>query len=231
MIKKICLTIFITILASFGLFFGFRYYSKYMIGYTKVYISSHQISQRVRIKEEDLVEIEVPKDYLNEDVVTDKEEIIGKYVKLSYSIPKGSLIYKGAIEDNIGDYANTLLKNNEVNYDIYTSDTKINTANIAKNMYIDLYLTIDNKGKPLSDLLLSNARITGLYDSNSKPIQDYDKDNKVSIVSIAIDKQYVSILNQAQVVGEINCVIGNNTYDTNLQSKLNSNSKLFEYFE
>ena len=98
-------------------------------------------------------------------------------------------------------------------------------------MYIDLYLTIDNKGKPLSDLLLSNARITGLYDSNSKPIQDYDKDNKVSIVSIAIDKQYVSILNQAQVVGEINCVIGNNTYDTNLQSKLNSNSKLFEYFE
>lgn len=231
MIKKLCIAIFASIIIGIGLFFGYKYYIKYTIGYTKVYIASHQLSQRKQIDEDDLIEIEVPKDYLNDDIYINKEDILNKFVKLSYSIPKGSFIYKGAVESNIGDYANTLLKNNEVNYDIYTNDTKINTANLAKNMYIDIYLTIENKDNPISDLILSNARITGLYDSDSKPIQDYDNNNKVYSISIAINKEDVNFLNKAQVIGKISCIISNNTYDTNLRSSVNKNSKLFEYIE
>lgn len=231
MIKKILIIVVSTLLLAVGLFFGVRFYSRYSIGYTKAYIASHQISQRTKISIEDLQEIEVPKDYLTDDVYIDIKDIENKYVKLSYSIPKGSLIYKSALEDDIKDLANTLLREGEVNYDIYTSNVKINTANLSRNMYIDLYLTINNKEKPISDLLLSNARITGLYDSNNKLIKDYDLESKVSIISVAINKDDVKILNKAQVLGEINCVISNNTYSVNLQSQLNRMSKLFEYLE
>lgn len=230
MIKKICITIILSIIIGIALFFGYHHYSDFFIGHTKVFVASHQISQRTLIREEDLIEIEVPEEIINEDMATDKNEIIGKYVKLTYTIPKGSFIYKGSIEENIDDYANTLLENDEVNYDIYTNNMKINTANLGKNMYIDLYLTINNKEKPVSDLLLSNARITGLYDSNSKLIQDYDKDNKVSIISIAINKKDVSILNRAQVIGELSCIVGKSAYDTNLKTSINTNSYLFDYF-
>lgn len=231
MIKKILIIVCSTLLLVIGLFFGVKLYTKYSIGYTKVFVASHQISQRTLISEEDLLEIEVPKDYINEDVCIDCKDIIGRYVKLSYSIPKGSLIYKTAIESDIRDLANTLLKQGEVNYDIYTSDVKINTANLNKNMYIDIYLTINSKDKPISDLLISNARITGLYDSNNKPILDYDKDSRVQIISLAIDKDFVNVLNKAQVLGSLNCVINSYTYDMRMESSLNINSKLIEYLE
>lgn len=230
MIKKI-LIICSTLLLSAVLFFGVKHYTKYKIGYTKVYVATHQLAQRSLLTEDDIKEIEIPKEYLTDDIYSNSEEIINKYVKLSYSIPKGSFIYKGAIESDIKDLANTLLKENEVNYDIYTSDIKINTANLNKNMYIDLYLTINNKDKPISDLLLSNARITGLYDSNNKQILDYDNDSRVSIISLAVNKNDVNILNKALVLGDINCVISNNVYKVNLSTVLNRNSQLFEYLE
>ena len=231
MFKKILIILGSTLLLAALLFIGVKFYTKYTIGFTKVYVASHQISQRSLMNMDDLIETEVPKDYLTEDVYVDLDDILNKYVKLSCTIPKGSLIYKGSLESDIGDLANTLLKNGEVNYDIYTKNVRINTANLQKNVYIDLYLTINNKDKPISDLLISNARITGLYDTNDKLILDYDKDSRVAIISIAIDKEYVSILNKAQVLGEISCVINNNAYDMNQTSYIDEQSKLFEYFE
>ena len=231
MIKKILIITISTLLLAVGIFFGIRFYTRYSIGYTKTYVASHHINQRTMISEQDLLEVEVPKDYLKDDVYLNKDDILNKYVRLSCSIPKGSLFYKSCLETDIKDLANTLLKENEVNYDIYTSNVKINTANLAKNMYIDLYLTINSKDKPVSDLLLSNARITGLYDSNNKPILDYDNDTRVAIISIAINVDDVNVLNKAQVVGELNCVISNNAYKVNLSSLLNKKSKLFEYLD
>lgn len=231
MIKKILIITISTLLLVAGIFFGIRFYTRYSIGYTKTYVASHHINQRTMISEQDLLEVEVPKDYLKDDVYLNEDDILNKYVRLSCSIPKGSLFYKSCLETDIKDLANTLLKENEVNYDIYTSSVKINTANLAKNMYIDLYLTINSKDKPVSDLLLSNARITGLYDSNNKPILDYDNDTRVAIISIAINADDVNVLNKAQVVGELNCVISNNAYKVNLSSLLNKKSKLFEYLD
>lgn len=231
MIKKILIITISTLLLAVGIFFGIRFYTRYSIGYTKTYVASHHINQRTMISEQDLLEVEVPKDYLKDDVYLNKDDILNKYVRLSCSIPKGSLFYKSCLETDIKDLANTLLKENEVNYDIYTSSVKINTANLAKNMYIDLYLTINSKDKPVSDLLLSNARITGLYESNNKPILDYDNDTRVAIISIAINADDVNVLNKAQVVGELNCVISNNAYKVNLSSLLNKKSKLFEYLD
>ena len=231
MLKKILIIVCSTITLLVGLFFFINAYTKYKIGYRNVCVASHQISQRSQISEDDLILIDVPKDYLNDDVYTCVNDVLEKYVKLGYSIPKGSLIYKTSLESNIGDLANTFLKEGEVNYDIYTSDVKINTANLGINMYIDMYLTIDSKDCLVSDLLLSNVRVTGLYDQNSKPILNYDKGSRVYIISVAIDSEYVNILNKAQVLGDINCVINKNTYNMELTSVLNDESSLIEYLQ
>lgn len=228
--KKKILIIFSIILFLFGLFFGFKFYVKYKVGYTKVYVASRQIPQRSKLSLDDLVEIEVPKDYLKDNVCLKLEDILDKYVKLSFTIPKDSLIYKTALEENINDLANTLLLENEVNYDIYLSDVKINTANLNKNMFIDLYLTINNKDILISDLLIENARITGLYDSNYKLINDYDKE-KVYVLSIAVKKEYVNYLNKARMLGELSSVINNSTYNNNKTSKLNTSSVLLQYLQ
>lgn len=231
MIKKILLIIIPTTILAICLFLAIKAYQAYSLDYCIAYVASHQISQRTRIKDEDIIEVLVPKEYLSEDVFTSKDDILNKYVKLSYSLAKGSLFYKGALESDIKDLANTLLMNGQVNYDIYVNEVKINTGNLACNMYVDLYLTIDTNDKPLSDLLISNARITGMYDPNGKALRDYDNDSRVYIVSLAIDKKDVNVINKAMLVGEIKAIANSNTYDTMLYTIQNKSSAIYSYLE
>jgi len=229
MAKKTLIIVIFDILFCLILFGGYDYYVQYKIGYSEVYVASHNIPQRKKLEKEDLEIIKVPKAFISDDVVLNLDDILGKYVKLSYSIPKGSLIYKGNIEDNIKDLADTLLIEGQVNYDLYTSDVKINTGHLAKNMYIDIYLTIDKKDKVISDLILEDCRITGFYDLNGNEILDFDKNSRISIVSLAINSEDVSLLNKAMMIGTLNCVVKNNTYLDNGTSKQKSESVLFDY--
>ena len=207
------------------------FYCRHITGFEKVYVASHQIFQRTFLSEDDIEEIEIPKGYILEGVYTNKEDIIGKYVKLSYSIPKGSMFYKGALETGQKDELYTLLMKDQVSYDLYTTDVKVNSGTLSKNMFVDLYLTISNNGKPVSDLLLKNARIIGLYDNNEQQILDYDQNSKVYIISVAIEKKDVAYLNKASVLGDIRVLVSSDTYSINKRSSLNEQSVIFEYLE
>lgn len=207
---------------------GYLYYH-YFMEYSEVYVASHNINQRTCISINDLKAIKVPKTVINEHMITNKEDLINRFVKLSYSIPNGSFIYKDCLEDNIKDLSNTLLKENEVTYDLFVSDIKMNTGHLNTNMYLDLYLTIDKNDKVLSDLLLSNCRIIGFFDSYGKQIFNYDNDSRIYIVSLAINKNDVSIINKALVIGTINCVVNSTTYRINTSSIRNENSILYDY--
>lgn len=231
MIKKI-LVIAIPITATvLALFFSIMAYLHYSRNYVSAYVSSHNIAQRSFIEEKDIMEIKAPREYLTDDVYLTKEDILGKYVKLSYSIPKGSLFYKSSMESDIKDLANTLLMDKQVNYDIYTNEVKVNTGNLLEGVYVDVYLTINNKDHPISDLLLSNCRITGLYDNNGKQILSYDHDSRVSIISIAVEKNDVAILNKALLLGEISIIPSTNPYQINIRSSMNAESSVFMYLE
>ena len=231
MVKRIILIVAIFLSITLLDFLGIHYYSRYLVGFEKTFVASHQLSQRSRITENDLEEIEIPKGFISSDVLTVKEEILDNYVKLSYSIPKGSFIYKSAIEKDNNDISNTLLFKNQVTYDVLTSEAKINSGSLAKNMYVDLYLTISIGNKPISDLLLSDARIIGLYDINQKPILDFDKESRVYIVSLAVDREDVNYLNMAFALGEIKVVVSDGAYETGKKSRLNTESEIFEYLK
>lgn len=229
--KKVLKSIIFIVLCICSVVLDVYTYFHYKTEYVETYVASHQISQRTKISMEDLETIMVPKEYLKNDVYIDANEIINKYVKLGYSIPKGSLIYKGSLETDIKDLANTLLLEGEVNYDLNVNEIKINTANLSTNMYIDLYLTINSNSILVSDLFISNVRITGLYDNNNKQILDYDKDSRVSVISIAINENCVNYLNKARMIGEISSVINHNTYETFKKCELNKDSILLDYLQ
>ena len=231
MTKKILL-IFISILLMSVLFAAGVYFtSRYMIGYETAYVASHQLSQRKKIGEEDIEEIEIPKDFLSKDVCTDKNEIMDHYVRLSYSIPKGSFFYKTAIQKDGRDIANTLLLEGQASYDVEVSQVKVNTGNLSRNMYVDLYLTLMANNRPLSDLLLSNARIIGLFDSNSQQIQDYDMQSKPVIITLAVEQSDIVTLNKALAIGELRLIVSSEAYQTGTRSRLNEDSELLPYLE
>ena len=231
MIKKILIITPIVLLMSLSLYFSGRAFLMYKQDYVDVFVASHQISQRSKLTDEDIMTIRLPKQILNDDIYNDKNDILDKYVKLSYSIAKGSLFYKGYLEDDIKDLANTLLQEGQVCYDLYVHEIKVNTANLNDNMLVDIYLSINNNNKPISDLLIENCRILGMYDNNNKQIFAYNNDLKPYIISIAINKDEVSLLNKAMMLGEISVIVSSNTYQDGLISKINKDCHLLEYLE
>lgn len=231
MIKKILIIAIPALLILLSLFFSISAYLNYRDNYVSIPVASHNLMQRTLIEENDLTYVNVPKAYLNDDVYTKNADIIGKFVKLSYSLPKGSLIYKASLEKEIKDLSTTLLLEGEVNYDIYTGEVKINAGSLGVNMYVDIYLTIKNNEVTISDLLLEGCRITGLYDNQGRQIMSYDTDSRVMIVSLAVQRDAVNLLNKALMIGNISVLSNSESYDPNNRCRLNEESAVLQYLQ
>ncbi len=229
MIKKVLFITLLVMLIGMSLLFSIGAYVNYKENYLQVPVASHNLFQRTRIDEEDLIFIEVPKGYLKDDVCIEKEDILGKYVKLGFGLAKGSLIYKGAIEENIRDLSLTLLKKDEASYDLYTGEVKINSGILDVGICVDLYLTIRTGEKTISDLLIEHCRVIGVYDSSGHQIRPFDADTRASIVSIAVIKEYVSLINKSLAIGSLSVLPSESCYDSESFSWLNKEAEVLEY--
>ena len=160
------------------------------------------------------------------------EHIEGYYVKLNYTIPKGSPIYRDSLErgEDMADYAHILLKENEATYDFSVADIKVNPAHLQVGMLVDLYLTIDDE-RPLSDILLKNARIIGLYDGDNQEIADYERAVNVQTISLAVLQEDIAYLNKALLVGDLSLVVAEKTYDNQKNPYLIKDSEVFAYLD
>ena len=194
----------------------------------EVYVADLSIPRREKINEEYLKTIKVPKCFLNDDIYYEKDDIVGKYVKLNAYIPKGSLIYKDYLEseDEMADAVHLNLKENETTYDLFVKDIEVNTASLLSGMKVDIYLTV-NKKEILSDLLISNAKISTLYDNKGKEIKNPNDNLNIAVISIVLNKDYVAYLNKAIVIGDVKILVSNDLY-SGLETKLNNNSEVFK---
>ena len=229
--KKTLIKIVLFLLFIVLIILGVYFYCEKKLELKDVYVAKYNLSNRTLISEEEIEIKKVPVSYLSEEVYLNKEDIIGKYVKINTIVPKGSFFYKGALDnlDNMKDKLASDLLDGEVSFDIYAKDIKANQAYLLKGMYIDLYLTI-NKDRVLSDLLINNLKIIGLYDINHNEIKDYDNNTILETIVLAVPKEAISYLNKAQVVGELSVVIGDNTYK-DVKTILNKSASIFEYLE
>ena len=202
-----------------------------MIGYEEVAVASGYVPERTEITKEDIKVIKLPGSFLSDDVFQTKEEVIGMYTKVNMSVPKGSFFYKTALDspNMMKDQIHTTLKKQEVTYDLFTKDVNVNAGHLAKGMYVDLYLTV-NKDAVLSDLLISGARIAGIYNAMGNQIGDYESSGTISSLALAIREDYVPYLNKALLTGELSIVVKENCY-AERESYLNQEGSVFDYLK
>ena len=201
--------------------------SWYRLGLTRVYVSAYDIGEREKIDKLYLKTILVPKAYVSDDIYLEEKDIVNKYTKLNVIVPKGSLFYKSLLEDfsDMKDSSHFLLEENQVTYDLNVREIDVNPANILKGMRCDLYFTL-NRQEVISDLLIEDAKIIGLYDLNNQQI--VDNHTTLNIISIAIDKEMVTYLNKALAIGEIKLIVGNDLYADN-KVKINLSETILKY--
>ena len=62
-------------------------------------------------------------------------------------------------------------------------------------------------------------------------IKAYEADQRIAIVTIALRKELVSILNQAMMMGSISVLLSDESYDTDRYSTLNEDSRVLIYLQ
>lgn len=230
--KKLSIVILLSILLSFSIVAAIKIYADLRLGLTSVYVASHNIGHRSEISIEDVKEILVPKDYLSKDIYLEKDDILNKYVKVNHSIPKGSFFYKSSLEasDTMNDYAHTVLEKGQSTYDLNIKDINVNPAHLKTGMRINLYLTLD-EDKPISDILLKNALITGMYDHKYQMINELSDEGDIEIISIAVNTGDIIYLNKALLLGKISLVVSDDTYEENLTCCIIKDSLVFPFLD
>lgn len=191
--------------------------------------ASEKLDSRTLIKNKDIKYAKVPSSLLNEDILTSESEIIGKYVGSSCFINEGSFFFRDSIEDisNMNDASLLEVDDDEVVYELFVKNIDVNAAHINNNMYVDLYLTIE-KPYIISDLLVSNIKVCGLYNNNYEDIRVDDKRNNLSIISLIIKEDMISLLNKAQIIGKLSIVPTSSPYGAKDMS-INKEGEIMNY--
>lgn len=213
---------------------GFQFVVSESVDLQKVYVTSRDIAPREEIKEDDVVEVEIPKAYLQENVYLSKKDIVGKYTEVQGFIPKGSLFYKSMLynEDSLPDYPSMLLKENQVSYGIQTDVVKTSGNTLVVGQKVDVYVSIDlPERKTVADCLIRAVRITGLKDRNGLDLSDEESSKIPFVVTIAVDKKQVEFLEIAEEMGSVNIYGVSVDYTNQEESVLNEQSKVLKYLK
>lgn len=170
----------------------------------EVYVAKDELSARTFISENDIHKIKVPKAYLSEDAVLEKDQMLGKYVKIDASIPKGSLIYQSTIEslDESIDQPSLLLRNNQAVYaiDVSLTSTSGNTLQIGSK--VDIYGTLKVGRETKVDLLFKQVRVISVKDKNGNEV-DRKSNQMPKLLLVAFDQIEIPLITKLIAMGEI----------------------------
>lgn len=233
-IKKILKVLFfIFIFESINILL-FSLYTKNELKLTKTYISTNNINPREKIKDEDLKEIQVPYKYINNDAFLNKKDIIGKYTDISGKIPKGSLFYKNMLfdEKDLPDFPYLKLKDNQVIFTLSTDLISLSGNSIVEDQIVDIYGTINiSKSQFIQDLLISDVRVVSIKDSKGYSLDNPNSNKIPNIINLAINKEDLKYIYYISSIGKIDIFSNSNAYNKDVEAKLNTNSKLINFYE
>lgn len=191
-------------------------------------IAKQLIKPRTQITKEMIEFIEVPRVLLNEDCALEENEILDKYTEIEGMIPEGSLFYKSLLfdESELPDSPALKLKEGQNVFSLPIDLVKSSGNSLTNNQQIDLYVTLSiKKENPISDVLLNNVRIINIVDRKGIDMRESET-NIPSVINLAINKEYVSLLKKASEMGTIDLFA--TTQTDSEECTLNQESKILK---
>jgi hypothetical protein len=154
-------TAFCAILAVLVLVIGYNIRIKDATKPVRVPVAAEKLSSRHQITEADITTIEMPKSALGGDYYGNEAYVIGQYVNIDTTIPKGSLFYRGSVvtAEELPDEALLNVKEGETLYYLTVNMLTSYTNSIIPNRYIDIYISTREGDKALVGKLLKNVKV------------------------------------------------------------------------
>ena len=147
----------------------------------KTCIASRDIPPRTCITEDDLLEIEIPGDYLLDYTVTDKKEILGRYTDIQGKIPAGSAFYKDMLvkAEDLPDYPSAQLREGQSAYTLETDLAKLGGV-VVPGQRADIYASFTAR----DGTTISGCIIEKRAKNQSGPVRAAKESSKPLCVSV-----------------------------------------------
>lgn len=171
---------------------------------TTLYVASHSLEARIQLEESDLKAIQIPKNYVLDGVILNKEDILDHYVSIQGIIPKGSFFYEGMLDsiESAKDAPSLRLYENQAIYALDVSLTTTAGNTLRVNQKVDIYGTVKSNKTILADRLLAHVRIVGLKDKNGEDITDKST-SLPKVLLLAVYRDYIPWLAKLEALGSL----------------------------
>jgi Flp pilus assembly protein CpaB len=183
---------------------------KRSIDYVEVPVAAKRLLSRSKIDESSIRMQRVPSALVEDHVITDKYEIIDRWVKYSVTVAPGSFFYDEYIEDAEGsvDYPQLMLKEGQGVASL-AIDLLISAGNtLLPNQFVDIVFTSKDKRKPIiSDIIFRSVRVLAVKDRNGLNMEDPKSQKVPAIVLLALNQEDIPPFIHAQILGDIDLII------------------------
>lgn len=214
------------------LLIALRIYVRNTLHLTKAYVASHDILPRTKILEEDLVEVQIPEDYLMEDSYRDKEKILGKYTDIQGRIPAGSPFYFSMLheESKLPDYPSLQLEIGQVQYSLPCDSS---ASSFVAGQRLDLFIKIEGRQDTpgISGPLLQNVRILSIQDHKGVDVAEKDSTGIPGNLIVAINQEDLEMISYAETLGTFQVYTTSQSYDSSLEATRPQESYALEYVQ
>ncbi len=175
---------FCAVLAVLVLVIGYNIRIKDATKPVRVPVAANKLTSRHKITQDDITTVEVPKNALGGDYYGNEAYVIGQYVNIDTTIPKGSLFYRGAIvtADELPDEALLNVKEGETLYYLTVNMLTSYTNSIIPNRYIDIYISTKEDGKALVGKLLKNVKVLQVKTSDGQNVFENSEESRTPYV-------------------------------------------------
>lgn len=177
--------------------------------FEKVYRLNTDLTQREKIEDHHLEEISLPEKGINEFMIRNKENVIGRYVKLGHTVYKGQIVDRRDFEhfDDARGKPLLLLEPEEVLMSAEASMVNTGGNVLRAGDYVNLSVKLrEFDGGSRIMPLLKGVRVVNVRDRDGHEIE---AGKQPSVFSFAIPQKIESIIHKAIEIGDLSVVIYN----------------------
>ena len=185
------------------LFFAYRYRINKEIRPVTVPYAKVKIDARTEITEDMVGTVKVADSMVTSTVITDKKNVIGKFVNYNTYIPAGSLFYSPEVVtwDKMPDSAWTNIYNEYTIYSFKVNESTTYGNSIYPGDKIDIYYYAWIDGRLAYEKLIEGIEVLAVKDSNGKHIFKKSAEQKTAAALIfSVPEEMNILLRQASEI-------------------------------
>lgn len=205
--NKNTVTALCVLLAAAVILIGYNIRVKNATNPVRIPVAAKTIQPKQEITDDMISYVNVPRDSLHGNFISNKASLIGKYTQVNTVIPEGSLFYKEAVTDknNLPDSALYDVQEGETLFYLTVNMLSSYTNSILPGNYIDIYVSTKEGSTALVGKLFENIKILGVKTSDGKNVFENSDESRTPYVLIfAVPEEQHLLLRAVNAINNYN---------------------------